>query len=239
MIKLSRSKTSAPITREEFATPQGRKRAWRALMLGDHGFLRVIYDNSHEIAPGKMWRTYQPSPAHLERWAAKGVKTVINLRGDNPSGFLFLEEGACARLGLTLVNFRVYSREAPSKEILHGARTLFKDIDYPAIMHCKSGADRAGLMSALFLFFHEGVPLDQALDQLSFKYGHIKAGKTGVIDAAFDRYISYAKEKGISLSSVDEFFNWVDRDYDSEATKTAFRSKKWGDILTEVILRRE
>ncbi|WP_428410187.1 fused DSP-PTPase phosphatase/NAD kinase-like protein [Hyphococcus sp.] len=230
---------SAPLTREDFETPEGRKRAFRELMLRDHGFLRTVYDNSHEIAPGRMWRTYQPSPKHLERWAARGVKTVINLRGPKPTGQLFLEEEACEQLGLALVNFRVYSREAPSKEILHGARKLFAEIEYPAIMHCKSGADRAGLMATLFLFFHEGVPLDQALDQLSFKYGHVKAGKTGVIDAALARYIAYAKDKGISLSDVDAFFGWVDRDYDPAEVKAAFHSKGWGDLLTEVILRRE
>ena len=230
---------ASTLTREAFATPEGRKRAWRDLMLRDHGVLRTVYDNSHEIAPGKMWRTYQPSPAHLERWAAKGVKTVINLRGEKPTGQLFLEEEACARLGMRLVNFRVYSREAPSKEILRGARALFDEIEYPAIMHCKSGADRAGLMSALFLFFHEGVPLDEALDQLSFKYGHVKAGKTGVIDAAFDRYSAYAKEKGLSLSDADGFFRWVDSEYDPAEVKASFRSKGWGDLLTEVVLRRE
>jgi protein tyrosine/serine phosphatase len=186
-----------------------------------------------------MWRTYQPSPAHLERWAAKGVKTVINLRGDNPSGFLFLEEEACKQLGLKLVNFRVYSRDAPSKEILHGARKLFGEIEYPAIMHCKSGADRAGLMAALYLFFHEGVALDQALDQLSFKYGHVKAGKTGIIDAAFARYVDHAKDKDISLTDVDAFLDWVDERYDPAEVKAAFRSKGWGDLLTEIILRRE
>ncbi|PQA87219.1 protein tyrosine phosphatase [Marinicaulis flavus] len=208
-------------------------------MLGDHGFLRTVYDNSHEIAPGKMWRTYQPSPKHLERWAEKGVKTVINLRGPKPTGQLFLEEEACKRLGMRLVNFRVYSREAPSKEILHGARALFDEIEYPAIMHCKSGADRAGLMASLFLFFHEDVPLDEALDQLSFKYGHVKAGKTGVIDAAFDNYMTYAKEKGVSLSDVDGFFDWVNNVYDPAALKASYRSKGWGDFLTEVVLRRE
>ncbi|WP_207764813.1 fused DSP-PTPase phosphatase/NAD kinase-like protein [Hyphococcus luteus] len=230
---------AAPFSREEFETPKGRKRAFRALMLGDHGFLRTVYDNSHEIAPGKMWRTYQPSPKHLERWAEKGVKTVINLRGPKPTGQLFLEEEACKRLGMRLVNFRVYSREAPSKEILHGARALFDEIEYPAIMHCKSGADRAGLMASLFLFFHEDVPLDEALDQLSFKYGHVKAGKTGVIDAAFDNYMTYAKEKGVSLSDVDGFFDWVNNVYDPAALKASYRSKGWGDFLTEVVLRRE
>ena len=41
-------------------------------------------------------------------------------------------------------------------------------------MHCKSGADRAGLMSALYLILNQNVPVDKAKDQLSFKYLHLK-----------------------------------------------------------------
>ena len=228
-----------PITREEFQTEKGRRRAWRQLMFADHGILRKFYANSHEVSPGKLWRTYQPSPLDLTRWKERGVKTVVNLRGDKPSGFYFLEEEACANLGLDLITFRVFSREAPSKEILHGSARLFDKITYPALLHCKSGADRAGLMSTLFLFFQEGAPLTRALDQLSFKYGHVKHGKTGVIDAAFEEYIAYAKKAGASLSSVDDFFGWVDNKYDPAATKKNFRATWLGSLLTEKVLRRE
>lgn len=227
------------ITRSEFATPIGRRRAWRELMIGDHGFLRKIYDNTHEIAPGKMWRTYQPSPADLAKWRKKGVRTVINLRGDKPSGFYFLEEEACQKLGLDLVTFRVFSRDAPSRETLRGARKLFEEIQYPAIMHCKSGADRAGLMSTLFLFFHEGLPLDKAMEQLSFKYGHVRQGKTGVIDYAFNLYKAYAKQNGKSLTSPDDFLKWVDTEYDPLRVKEDFKGTRWGELLTEKVLRRE
>ncbi len=227
------------VTREEFATPQGRRRAWRELMLGDHGILRKFYDNTHEVAAGKLWRSYQPSPVDLKRWKARGIKTIINLRGDNPNGYFFLEEEACAKLGLKFVTFRVFSREAPSRDALYGARKLFEEIEYPAMMHCKSGADRAGLMATLYMFFHEGAPLDQAMEQLSFKYGHVKQGKTGVIDYAFEQYIAYAGENGKSPSSVEGFFSWVDSAYDPKKIKESFRATRWGNILTEWILRRE
>lgn len=229
----------ATITREEFATPEGRRRAWRELMLADHGVLRLFYSNTHEVSSGRVWRSFQPSPAMLERWKAKGVKTVINLRGDKPSGHYFLEEDACKALGLTLIPFRVFSRDAPSKEALHGARDLFGRIEYPAMMHCKSGADRAGLMASLYLFFHEGRPLDEAMGQLSLRYGHVRHGKTGVIDHVFEDYIAYARGKGISLSSVEAFFDWVDTRYDPAAAKAAFMGSWWGNLLTETILRRE
>lgn len=229
----------ATITREEFATPKGRRRAWRELMFADHGLLRLIYSNTHEVSPGRMWRSFQPSPAMLERWKAKGVRTVINLRGDKPSGHYFLEDEACAALGMAHVPFRVFSRDAPSKDALRAAQKLFDEIKYPALLHCKSGADRAGLMATLFLFLHEGRPLDEAMDQLSFRYGHVRHGKAGVIDHAFEDYLTYAREKGISLSSVDAFFDWVDQVYDPAAVKAAFMGSWWGNLLTETILRRE
>ncbi|MEO0398103.1 MAG: protein tyrosine phosphatase [Pseudomonadota bacterium] len=227
------------LTREAFQTPAGRRRAWAGLIFADHGLLRSFYDNTHEIAPGKVWRSYQPGPRRLARWKDKGVKTIINLRGDMPSGYLFLEEEACAREGLALETFRVFSRDAPSKEILQSARALFERIEYPAMMHCKSGADRAGLMATLYLFLHERRPLNEALDQLSWRYGHVRQGKTGVIDYAFDLYLKHAKEHGVALNDVDAFFNWVDTDYDPVAVKKDFQASWWGTLLTERILRRE
>ncbi len=229
----------ATLTSTDLNTAQGRRRAWRELMIGDHGWLRKFYDNTHEISPGKMWRTYQPSPAKLHQWKARGIKTIINLRGDNPSGYYLLEKEACEKLGLSLRTFQVFSRNAPTRETLHGAQLLFSEIEYPALIHCKSGADRAGLMATLYLFFHEGVPLDMAMKQLSFKYGHIKQGKTGVLDAALNQYIAYAQKNEKSLSSVEAFFDWVDTTYDPDATKENFRPSGWGSFLTETVLRRE
>ena len=231
--------TAAGSWRAAYEDDAGRRRAWRELMLSDHGALRKLYDNTHAVAPGRLWRTYQPSPADLARWKARGVKTVINLRGAKPSGFLFLEEDACRRHGLALVSLRAYSREAPPKAFLHEARALFERIAYPAVMHCKSGADRAGLAATLFLFFQEGRPLDEAMEQLSFRYGHVRQGKTGVIDAALETYVAHARAKGAALDDVDAFFDWVDKDYDPERITREHRASLWGRVLTDWILRRE
>jgi len=230
---------TAPITREDFATPEGRRRARREFLFADHAIIRMAFDNSHEIAPG-VWRSYQPSPARLERWAARGVRTIVNLRGPKPSAALFLEEDACARLGLRLEHFRVYSREAPTIEILKGARDLFARIEYPALFHCKSGADRVGLMAALYLFFTGKAPLDEALGQLSLRYGHVKQGKTGVIDAAFERYLAHARANNVSLTDVAAFFRWAESNaYDPVAIKREFMGSWWGNFLTERVLKRE
>jgi protein tyrosine/serine phosphatase len=229
----------APLTRDDLATPEGRRRTRRAFMLGDHGFVRALYRNAHETAPG-LYRSAQPSPADIARWARRGVKTIVNLRGPAPSAALLLEEDACAREGLRLVNFRVYSREAPTPEILHGLRALFREIEHPALLHCKSGADRVGLAATLYLFFMKGAPLDAAMGQLSLRYGHIRQGKTGVIDRALDLYLGHARASGIALDDVAAFLAWADSPlYDPVAIKRDFRAGLLGGLLTEKILRRE
>ncbi|MEM6850159.1 MAG: protein tyrosine phosphatase [Pseudomonadota bacterium] len=221
-----------PLYEEDLQTTEGRRKAWSGLLLGDHGFLRYAYSNVHALSP-RMWRAFQPAPFHVRKFAKMGVRTIINLRGESPTGFYLLEKEACARLGVKLVNFKVFSREAPSRETLLAARTLFQDIDYPALMHCKSGSDRVGLMSALYLHGHENRPLTEALKQLSLRYGHIKQGKTGVLDHFFQSYQTYAAQTPIA------FYDWVEKIYDPASVKADFKATRWGSAVTEGILRRE
>jgi protein tyrosine/serine phosphatase len=229
---------SAPETLD-LSDPAARRRAERAFFWGDHAFVRAIYDNAHEIAPG-VWRSAQPSPQRLAQWSARGIKTILNLRGPAPSAALALETDACKRLGLTLINLRVYSREAPSIEVMEGLRALFRSMKRPALMHCKSGADRVGVAAAMFLFLEQGAPLDEALGQLSKRFGHFREGKTGVIDRAFELYLAHAGKAGIALTDIDAFFRWAGSDaYDPVAIKRDFKATMLGGLLTEKLLRRE
>lgn len=224
-----------------FNTKEGRKRAWRSLMIDDHGWLRSLYDNSHEIADG-MWRTYQPSPKMIARWADRGIKTVINLRGlrehiEQP-GFYWLEKEACAEHGIEMINLRAFSRESPPRKFLLEIDKAFRRIAYPALMHCKSGADRAGVGSTLFQFLYAGKSLNEAQTQLSYKYGHVKAGKTGVLDHFFDTYRAVAARDG-TTPNRDHFMAWVESEYDPKAVQASFQPTAFGSLLTEKILRRE
>ena len=175
---------------------------WAELIFKDHGFLRLYWHNEHEIAPG-MWRCNQPSPGRIRIAADRGIKTIINLRGPRADGGWRLEAEACATYGLTLMDFTARSRAAPDKQMLHAAEALFTEMKLPAMMHCKSGADRAGLMAALYLLIVEKRPAREAAKQLAWKYGHVKQAKTGLLDAFFAAYFPY-EARGMA------FFDWVD-----------------------------
>jgi protein tyrosine/serine phosphatase len=50
---------------------------------------------------------------------------------------------------------------------------LLREAPKPMLIHCKDGADRAALASALYHLAIEGKPLAEADDELTVWYGHI------------------------------------------------------------------
>jgi len=210
----------------------GRPASYLDMLLFDHGIFRMFYANCHKISD-RAWRSAQPAPHQIRRFAKRGIRTIINLRGERQCGSYWLEQAACKLHGIKLVNFQIGSRAAPTPEELRAAKSLFQTIDYPMLMHCKSGADRAGMMSTLYHYFHEGVPIDVARNQLSLKYGHIRQADTGILDYFFERYLADNAERPMP------FLEWVDTVYDPKELKRSFRSKGWANRLVDTVLRRE
>jgi protein tyrosine/serine phosphatase len=214
-------------------TSRERLRAYLDMWLVDHGFIRDVYCNRRRVSD-RVWRSAQPAPRHLRQAKARGIRTVLNLRGRRDTcGSYILERETCARLGLTLVDFPIRSRAMLDKPTLHAAGELFKRIEYPVLMHCKSGADRAGLMATLYLFVQEGVPLRQAMRHLSLRYGHVKHAKTGMIDFFFERYLADTRERPM------DFFDWVENVYDAQRLQAEFHENWLAGIIVNNILRRE
>lgn len=214
-------------------TPDAYRKAMNGLMWGDHGVLRLRYHNMHRVG-GEMWRGNQPSPKRLEQLRDMGFRTILNLRGTQPGRpYYDLEHHACRKLGLAIVDLPWGSREAPFVERIERLIEVFDAIDYPAFMHCKSGADRAGIVAVLYKLLHEKAPFEEAVAQLSLRYGHIRHGKTGMLDHFFELYRIRNAQEPI------DFLHWVRTEYDRQACHDGFMASWWGSALTETILRRE
>ena len=216
----------------DLSTTRGRLATYLHHIWYDHAYLRLAFSNAHWLSD-EMVRANQPWPFQVKAWADRGVRTIVNLRHGVDAHHV-LEKEACDRYGVKQVYFVMWSREAPSRDQVLGAKALFDQLEYPAMMHCKSGADRAGVMSVLYMHFRKGLPIRQAIDQLHLRFGHFRVGNTGVLDFTFERYLEDAEPKGIS------FEDWVmSPAYDPPAIRSAFKAKWWGTLLTEQVLRRE
>ncbi len=213
-------------------TPGARLRAYLSMTFIDHGFIRWAYCNTHRLTP-EVWRTAQPLPRHL-RWAkSTGIRTIVNLRGrSGNAGHYRIEREICGRLGLKLVDFPMVSRDMPSRGVLIAAKRLFREIEYPILMHCKSGADRTGFMATLFLHLHRGIPIETARRQLSWRYGHVSRGRTGMLDYFFE---SYEKDTG---GDAKQFDDWVERVYDPAVLKRSFRDSRFANFILDRLLGR-
>ena len=217
--------------RRPLVTRWDRIRAWVNMLVIDHAALRFVYVNLHHISD-RAQRSAQPFPHHIRRFARDGGRTVVSLRGGQTFGSLPLEKEACEKAGLTFVNFVLRSRSLPSVEELHQAHDLIRTLDYPVLFHCKSGADRAGFMSVLYLVWGEGVPVREAMGQLSLRYGHIRQGKTGVLDAFFEQYLA-------DTDGEIPLLEWIDTRYDRDAIMSGFRASSLGSLISDRLLRRE
>lgn len=205
---------------------------WVDLIFKDHGFLRLGWYNLHEISSG-VFRANQPAPKDVKRYAKSlGIKTILNLRGPRQVGTWRLEKEACDDAGLILVDVTIKSRHIPSAEDIRNFDLLFRSAPKPFLMHCKSGADRAGVMSALYLLLIENASVDDALKMLSLKYLHVKQSSTGILDAFIEAYRP-AQERGLS------FLEWAENEMDVEAIKKSFTSRSWANRLIDDILNRE
>jgi protein tyrosine phosphatase (PTP) superfamily phosphohydrolase (DUF442 family) len=198
----------------------------------DDGFLSYLFPNRHRLSK-KMWRSSQPHYLQIGGLAKKGIRTIINLRGARDCATFYLEEKACRKHGITLVNFPVNSRQPPKREIIEQLEKLFAEIDYPALMHCKAGSDRAGIMSALYLLIAEKQTIKKAKKQLSLRYGHVRHAKTGVLLKFLETYQEFSAKK------KTDFMTWAREHYDRDAVIASHKIFSWAEWITSRALRRE
>ena len=104
---------------------------WKQRIFFDHGFLREIYPNIWKI-DNDLYRSAQPSPKLFQKFKKQGIRTVINLRGSREDLVDQMERRVCKNLNLSLIEFKLHSRGAPTIDQIFLSKKLFGEIEYPA-----------------------------------------------------------------------------------------------------------
>ncbi len=198
----------------------------------DHALFRVFWGNFGVVVPGRVYRSSHPLPFRL-RWAVRrhGIRTVVNLRGAAANPSTSLSAAAAGRLGIDHVFMAFESRGAPQRERILRFHAIYREIQFPALLHCKSGADRAGLAAGLVVLF-EGGTAAAAARQLTWRHGHIAASPTGILDGFFRLYAAEGEGR-------KSFLDWVREDYREEDLQARFRARGFFAFLNDRVLRRE
>lgn len=119
--------------------------------------------NLWQVTPA-LFRSAQPDAAGFANLAQIGVRSVLSMRqtvSDGP-----LAEGT----GLTLYRVPMKSRhvgERNGAKVVQAMRDLRAGMAHgPVLVHCHHGADRTGLICALWRILYEGWSKQAAIDEL-------------------------------------------------------------------------
>lgn len=214
------------------AAPGARRRAWLDSLLIDHALLRLVWTNAGIVVPGVLYRSNHPTPGRLAAMARRWkLKSVLNLRGVTTTGSYALSREQALRLGLEVIDLPLSSGHAPSRETLEHLVAVLAHLPAPALMHCKSGADRTGFAAAIYLLV-QGTPPAVARRQLSWRWGHLARSRAGVLDAVLDAFARRA-------DPAQDFAHWAHSSYDPEAATAAFKTGWGARLVQERLLGRE
>jgi protein tyrosine/serine phosphatase len=146
-----------------------------ALVFGPYSYILYHHSNFHEVVPGEFYRAGQMSGETLARYVKQyHIRSVLNLRGSNPREQWYQREVAATdALGIPHLDFRMSARRELPQDQARQLLTMMQQAPKPLLVHCNSGADRAGLASAIYMAGVKNAGATTAWDQLSLKYGYL------------------------------------------------------------------
>jgi protein tyrosine/serine phosphatase len=117
--------------------------------------------NLHQVEHN-FFRSAQPDAQGFRMLATQyGVRTVVSLRAFNS------DEPLTRGLNLRLVRFKIHTWHIEREDVVGALRALRSATkEGPVLLHCQHGADRTGLIAALYRVLYEGWSKQAATDEM-------------------------------------------------------------------------
>jgi tyrosine-protein phosphatase SIW14 len=124
--------------------------------------------NFHRVSD-RLYRGAQPLPGGIHKLAELGVKSIVNLRGEDENTRAEQKEAEAA--GLHYYSIALPGLSRPTDAQIKKVMALIDEPDNgPVFIHCKRGADRTGTVVAVYRVLHDGYTAERAIDEAR-RYG--------------------------------------------------------------------
>lgn len=139
-------------TADEVALGAARPSEWaRPVVLGKNLF---------QIDP-LLYRSEQLASDDIALLKSLGIRTIISFRGFHS------DENVLSAPGITLVRVPIHAWNINDSHMVSALNAIMQARQNGAVLiHCQHGADRTGLVSAMYRMVYEGWSKDAALDEL-------------------------------------------------------------------------
>ncbi|MBX6316766.1 MAG: tyrosine-protein phosphatase [Isosphaeraceae bacterium] len=178
-------------------------------------FRRPLFQGNFGVVdPGRVYRSAQPRGEGLRRILAEHrVASVLNLRGGSEADRWYAEELRATReFRADFYDFLLSAHRRPTRRELLTLLDLLTYCRYPLLIHCKSGADRTGMVVALYQMTQRGVPPARALRAFSIAYGHVPIGGPEHLHEPFLEYDAWLQARRLP-HTPERFLDWVRHEY--------------------------
>jgi len=135
----------------------------------------------------RLYRGAQPGTGAMKKLAALGIKTVVNLRGEDENARA--EEKEAVAAGLQYFSVAMPGLSRPQDEQVTRVMTLINAPENgPVFVHCKHGADRTGTIIAVYRITRDNWTADRAIAEAKqFGMSWVQFGMKSYISDYFNR----------------------------------------------------
>ncbi|MCU0294251.1 MAG: dual specificity protein phosphatase family protein [Thermoanaerobaculaceae bacterium] len=116
--------------------------------------------NLHRI-DAHVYRSAQPTAAGMRELEKLGIRTVLCLRDFHDD----VDEAKGTALRLVRIELNAWRTD--EAELAQALRVLVAPANWPVLVHCQHGADRTGLVSALYRITVQGWDRELAIDEMT------------------------------------------------------------------------
>ncbi len=148
--------------------------------------------NFHRVNEG-LYRGAQPKDGGLKKLADLGIKSIVNLRGESEGNQL--EEAEAKELGMQYFSVPMSSLGRPTSEQVKQVMEIIETKEKaPVFIHCRRGADRTGVIIAIYRIDNDGWTAEQAIEEAKlYGMGMVQFQKRDYIKDYYEKRRENAK----------------------------------------------
>jgi hypothetical protein len=184
----------------------------------------LVSINLGTVDPGRVIRAAQPISRLTELIKDHHLASILNLRGGSlKDSWYAAEVQSAAASGVAFFDFPLKPTTRPTRRELLTLIDFFDHCRYPLLIHCKAGADRTGLASALYMMMKKNLPPELAIGAFTIYHGHLPLFGTEHLHEPLDEYAQWLGLKRLP-HTPERFREWVRSDYRSADPSAEFSS---------------
>jgi len=150
---------AAPVLAQDASAPIPAAAAVRPVQWAEPVEMEGV-SNLHRISP-TLYRSEQPTALGMKNLERLGIRTIINLRAFND------DKDEVKGTSLRTERVKILTWDIDDQQVVEVMRMLRDPQNGPFLIHCQHGADRTGLMSAMYRILEQGWSVDDALAELT------------------------------------------------------------------------